>query len=92
MKKQTDTFHCTKKDVMEIALYQAVRHEGFAGEAQNVIEFIKAQNETFGYESFMCKIIPNFKSGKLHDSVDRFIRPFMICMKKYKQGKDWKLI
>lgn len=92
MKKLTDSFHCAKKDVMEIALYQERHNCGFSSEAQNVIEFIKAQNETIGYESFMCKIIPNFLSGKLHGSSGKFIRPFMIRMRRYKQGKDWRMI
>lgn len=87
-----DSFHCSKNEVMKIALYQATKHEGFGSESNDVIEFIKAQNEMFGYESFMCKIIPNFKSGKLCGSVGKFIRPFMLRMKKYKQGKDWRLL
>jgi hypothetical protein len=82
---------CNKNDVLEIAKYQEEKHKGYGDESVNVLSYINSMPDKFEYCLFMCKL-NDFLSCKLAVCVGKFIVPFKIRMKKYKQGKDWKII
>lgn len=86
-----DSFQCSKSIVKEIAEFQGLKTMGFDGEYEKVINHIESQLDIFGYESFMSKL-SDFISVKAIATAGNFVIPFKIRMKKYKQGKDWKLI
>jgi hypothetical protein len=87
-------FMCDKQVVLEIIEYQGrYYNEEYTNYQYNDIKkYVAEQEDSFVYESFMHSVVEKFYSNKLNASANEFITPFQLRMRKYKKGKDWKLI
>jgi len=82
---------CDKAEVREIVEYQKQYGLGYADEYKQVSDWLESFGDEFEYDFFLCKV-GEMRSCKLACSVGRFINPFLLRMKKYRKGKDWKVI
>lgn len=83
-----------KQVVLEIIDYQSVHCSSSIYDNQDVRirEYTNSMPDEFEYEPYMNHVVENFTCHKMVPSANAFLTPFQLRMRKYKKGKDWKLI
>lgn len=89
-----NNFMCDRQVVLEIIEYQGAGYYADCGDYQytGIKKYTIEQEDSFVYEPFMQYVMEKFYNNKLNASANGFIVPFQLRMRKYKKGKDWKLI
>lgn len=91
---QAKPFICKKEEVKEILEYHQLKCADNLDLGYNKITaFLDTMSDEFGYNDFCSKleeIIRPGGHGKLIDVGDRFKNGFLLRMRRYKVGADWK--
>ena len=59
---------------------------------KHVKEYTATLPDEFAYEPYMQHVMETFTSHKMISAANAFLTPFQLRMRKYKKGKDWKVI
>lgn len=88
-----NSFECDKLIVLGIIRFELLDCKQYidVNEVTQVLSLIATKPDTFGYESFMCKL-SNLVSKLAAPHYGRFMTRFKHRMRFYRLGRDWRTL